>query len=142
MNKITRAEILAECKEWMDVPFIHQGRSKVGCDCGGLVQCVGVGAGCDAGDLPEVPTYGRDPDDTMEKLLNKYLNKKPITQRKPASLLFFGFGKKAQHIGILSENCQTFYHGFEKEGKVVETRLDQRWLKRLRGVYDYKEVID
>ena len=137
-----RSQILEEAEKWIGTPWEHQGRSKAGCDCAGYIYCLGINSGCDPKGLSENPTYGRDPDDTMERILDKHLKRKPWNQRLPASVLFFAFGKRGQHLGLMSSNGYTFYHGYEWENKVVETRLDNRWLKRLRGVYDFYEVED
>jgi len=140
--QLRRSDIIKECLNWLGTPWEHQGRSKLGCDCAGFVHMVGVSLGCDTKGLSDKPTYGRDPDSTMKSLLDKHLTKRKMVQRKPGTILFFGFGTHGQHLGIISNSEDTFYHGFEYEKCVVETRLDGRWIKRLCGVYDFNEVID
>lgn len=138
----TRKEIIEISKKWLGTPFEHQGRSIHGIDCAGYIQETAAGFGHIPEDLPRVPTYGRDPDSTMELILDKYLIRRKMTDRLAGSILFFGFGRKGQHLGILSESLETFFHAYELEHKVVETRLDQKWQKRLRGIYDFPGVID
>jgi cell wall-associated NlpC family hydrolase len=55
---ITRDQIVATAREWLDVPWRHQGRDREGVDCGGLLIVVARALG--VSDY-EPPAYGRQP---------------------------------------------------------------------------------
>jgi len=142
MKEIKRYEVIAAAQSLLGTPWEHQGRNLFGCDCAGYVYLTGKKLKCDTTGVDSIVRYGRDPDKTMETILNANLVKKDRNQRLPGTILFFGFGKHGQHMGIITKRLNTFYHGYEDEGQVVETRLDKRWLNRIRGVYDFKGVVD
>lgn len=140
----TRQELVNVAKQWLGTPFEHQGRSRAGIDCAGYLYMLALENNLETNDYQDIITYGRDPDRTMELILDKHLIKQSINQIKLGSILFFAFGRRGQHLGIVTDTKQQlFCHAFEPEKKVIETRLDKRWKDRfLRGVYDYYGLED
>ena len=59
MRERTRGEVLAEARSWLGVPYLHQGRSRLGVDCVGLLIMVARGIGIsdyDVSGYPRVPS--------------------------------------------------------------------------------------
>ena len=40
-KKVTTDEVMKVARSWIGVPYKHQGRSRRGVDCGGLLLCIG-----------------------------------------------------------------------------------------------------
>lgn len=140
---MTRNEIIALAYDWLDTPFAHQGRGHAGVDCIGLVYRVGIDLRGESNNYVDDVTYGRDPQKALEIKIDQHLRRRPFREDNfaPGNILLFAFGRIAQHVGISLGN-EFFIHSFEPEGKVVKTRFDRRWQKRLRGVFDYLNVED
>lgn len=140
-----RRQLTALANTWLDTPFLHQGRIKnIGVDCAGYLYLLALEAGIDTKGYKDNPVYGKDPDNTMEKILSNHLKRinKSIRDILPGNILFFRFSKLGQHVGIVAENTDYFYHAYEPVGCVTLTRLDKKWQTRIKGIYDYYGIED
>ena len=139
---VTRQDIIIKAETFLDIPFVHQGRNRNGIDCAGLIELTADELGILPDNYISVRDYAREPDETMRLYLDKNLKRKSINQRLPGSILFFGYTKnrRGQHLAILTKN-NLFVHGYSKQKCVCIGRLDDRWRKRLVGVYDYKGIV-
>lgn len=134
----TRLAIAKAAEELIGVPFLHQGRNPtVGIDCAGYIVYLAKKEKVKTNGYIDIVNYGREPNYTMKKLLDKHLVTRKFDQRKPGTILLFAFNSIGQHVGIMSSDNQFFYHAYEPVGKVIKTRLDKRWLNRLRKTYDF-----
>lgn len=122
-----------EARKWLGVPFRHQGRSRNGVDCGGLLVCVAEALGKE---IIHPATYSMSPD---PKLIEEALlaNCTKVSERQPGDVLWFSFAGEPRHVGLASDIG--VIHAWAKPNKVVEHRLDDVWLKRLRGIYRPRE---
>ncbi len=123
-------ELYEAAREYLGIQFKHQGRYEHGVDCGGLLILAARKKGIF---LQDITGYYRMPDDvelknTMDAQLIK-VSRKP----QPNDILLMAFHKNPQHIAIVTP--KGIIHAYEGVGKVVEHNLDERWLKRIRGVY-------
>lgn len=112
-----RADIVAEARKWLDVPFMHQGRNRQGVDCVGLVQMVG-----DAFDIEydDMVGYARAPTDLKFLLhLKKYMSIAPIGGNKIGMVGTFRQSKFPCHIGIFAS---------DEAGRItlINSRVDRR----------------
>jgi cell wall-associated NlpC family hydrolase len=48
------------------------------------------------------------------------------------------FTGEPQHVGIYTGD--TLIHAYESVGKVVEHRMDDKWLRRIVRVYRFKDM--
>lgn len=129
------SEIIAEARTWLGTPFHHQGRVKgVGVDCIGLV----VGVGRDLGLVDyDTTDYGRIPNPVvMGKGLREHLIQ--TDQIVPGCVLWFAFTQAPMHLGIVTDSG--LIHAYATAEKVVETGLDEQWVKRTRGVFLFPGV--
>lgn len=134
---ITPDAIIAEARTWIGTPFVHQGRVKgLGVDCGGLVLGVARALGLD---VPEPPAYSMSPDPAIiEHLLTRHCVAMRRTELAPGDVLWFSFAGEPRHVGLASGIG--VIHAWAKPGRVVEHRIDDLWLHRLRGVYRLREL--
>ena len=137
------SEIIDIAETWLDTPFKHQGRLKhIGVDCVGLIEEVAREAGMLPRGYQRILDYPRLPKSTMKDLLDQYLKRSDRSIKKE-KILFFGFSKKnhvGQHLGIVVSDTH-FIHAFQNKGKVVKTRIDEKWRKRILRIYEYKDPI-
>lgn len=133
---MTRADIIAEARTWIDTPFHHQGRLKgIGVDCAGLI--IGIAHALKLSDF-DCHDYGREPTNgQMRMLLEEHMDK--ATMPLPGDALLFAFDVMEQHLGILTDT-NTIIHAYEKVGKCVEHRYSDCWVARTRGIYRYRGV--
>ena len=127
-------DIVAIARTWLDVPFRHQGRNRLGVDCGGLLLCVAADAGLSVS-APD--TYSLSPDPGLiADTLQANCVKLPFRDQQPGDVLLFSFAGEPRHVGIATDIG--VIHAWAKPGKVVEHRLDDLWHHRLRAVYRLK----
>lgn len=127
----TREELVAVARSWIGIPFRHQGRNRLGVDCGGLLLAVAEEAG-----LSTVPpgTYSMSPDPTLiAQALTDNCDAVPLSSVQPGDILHFTFAGEPRHVGLASD--VGVIHAWAKPGKVVEHRLDEVWRKRLVAAY-------
>ncbi len=137
---LERDHIVEVARSWLGVPYRHQGRRKDRCvDCVGLI----IGVGQELGLQLIAPVhYAASPasnlvlkyaDDQLVRVENKEFAPGRIA-------IMWGFDRnEAQHLGVIAKHggAWTIIHAFSRTGKVVETRWDTFWEKRLVRVYEF-----
>jgi NlpC/P60 family putative phage cell wall peptidase len=132
---VDRAAIVAEARSWLGVPWRHQGWTRDGCDCVGLVRGVAHALGLfDASDDNPAHArfvgYPRQPDPPlMQAALALYFTPVPLAAAGPGDVLWLRFAGEPRHLAILGDD-DSVIHALESMGKVVEHRLDARWRQR------------
>lgn len=133
---ITRAEVAAEAKRWDQVPYAHQGRSRIAVDCGGFVGCVAHALGCVSADFWDrefVPHsgYARRPSrQQLETICDAFMERIPVDDAGVGDVLGFRFRKDTQHLGIIVPYVHgglAIMHALSSVGRVSEHILDDRW---------------
>lgn len=121
--------LINTARSWLGVPFEHQGRSRGGVDCAGLLVCVYEDLGRR---LYDAHGYGRSP---HRNLLETYLrhNFEIGTEIGPGSILLMRFDTEPQHIAICAG--KTMIHAYQKAGAVVEHRFADVWRARVARVF-------
>lgn len=131
---MTSDDLIRAARDCLGTPFHHQGRQPgVGLDCGGLLVVALRAVGVDPIDMAG---YARRPHGgTLERLLDSqsFLVRVAIQERAVADVLLMRFGAEPQHLALLTG--ETIIHAWEAVGKVVEHRLDGRWLRHVVRVY-------
>lgn len=133
---VTPAQVIEEAHGWLGVPFRHQGRTRTGVDCVGLI--IGV---CQALELLpskfERRDYGRLP--TRGELDAKIMQHCTRARRPvPGCLLAIRWNKDLAHVALYTGT--TLIHAYESAGGVVEHGFRGAWTKlvdsawRLPGV--------
>lgn len=127
----TRQDIVTAARKWLNTPFRHQGRSRAGVDCGGLVYCV-------AQDLGYSPTpytdYSRSPEPSrILQVIGTECVKRSDDIIEPGDILLMSFAGEPRHVGIATD--VGIIHAWMKPGKVVEHIIDNVWRRRIKQVY-------
>ena len=133
-GELARAQIVATARTWLGVPFQHQGRSRAGVDCAGLLMAVAAERG-----LPvlEVTNYGRMPNPRrMGEELARQMDRIAVGQAGPGDALWLAWREQPQHLAIVTE--LGIVHAYESIGRVVEQPLDQTWRGRVRGAFRFR----
>ena len=136
---ITRADIVARARAYLDTPYEHQGRLLgVGIDCAGLVIKVAHDLGMSTFDIDG---YARQPDEAQFRThLRAQMDEIPFGELAPGDVLTFVFGKE-RHMGIVTAlDPLSIVHAWSTRGSVKEHPVDETWLLRVRGCYRYRGV--
>lgn len=130
-----RADIEREAREYLDVPWLHQGRSTMGVDCAGVCVLVAQKLGVPVEDFT---TYQRRTHGT--EFIDKFrasLIEIPVDQIAVGDVLVFLEPTYPCHCGIVTERHDTLYfvHAHAKRRKVVEEPLSEDWMSRVVGAF-------
>jgi len=133
-----RDGVVNEAKKWIDVPWRHQGRNKLGIDCAGLVILVGKSLGLVDYDTTNYQrrTHGQD----FINHFRKNMKEKPIIDALPGDILLFRDKQYPCHCAIVGEirDMLTIIHANALRKKVIEERLNQGdWLGRRMACFKY-----
>jgi cell wall-associated NlpC family hydrolase len=134
----TRQQIIDEARTWLNVRWVHQGRSRAGIDCIGIVIKVAHALGIFAFDTFD---YSRQPDpNRLRELLGEHMEKIAIDEARIGDILLMRFEREPQHVAIVSDIGMI--HAYAQARRVVEHRLDSLWKSRVVGAYRYKGLED
>jgi cell wall-associated NlpC family hydrolase len=127
--------LIDAARSFVGVPFLHQGRTRNGLDCIGLVIAALTKVGVVFYEEP--PTYARLPHgDSLLAPLRGYCTE--VTKIEPGLVGAIRFRREVTHVGLITG--QTIIHAYEGARRAVEHSYDQRWQKltvclwRLPGV--------
>lgn len=130
-------EIVAAARDYIGVPFVHQGRSRLGLDCLGLL--VRVAQDCDLR-LDGAPVWQRDeggyghyPDaDHLRAQLEAVLQSAEALAE--GCVVLMQHDGTARHLGVVGEYAGdelSLIHAYAPAKSVVEHRLDEQWRARI-----------
>lgn len=138
---MTSDDIVKIARSWLGVPFIHQGRSRNGCDCVGPLLDIAEQAGIDVVDDRR---YGIDPFGYyLGKVLGDKLEEIPKDSIKPGDVLFMRFARIPQHVAIVGDypgGKLSMIHAYDRIGRVVEHRLSSVWTAKIHKAFRFKGV--
>jgi cell wall-associated NlpC family hydrolase len=111
--------------------WVHQGRDPVrGLDCVGFI-CTVMGE-------PFEPRYGRDPHgNTLDRELEARYGA-PVEDLREGDIVSLRWGVAARHVALIANHPEgglSIIHCSNSVGRVTEQRLDQRWERRIVGIY-------
>lgn len=132
------AAFVATARSYIGVRWKHQGRSRRGLDCGGLLIVSAFGAGRLTEDAKA--GYGREPyRHSLEDVLRANLGDPVNDVPKVGDVVMFHVGRAApNHVGIVGDYVHgglSIIHAYAITGEVVESPLDASWRGLLREVY-------
>lgn len=146
-NKITRMDVVAEARTWLDTPFQHQGALRgVACDCIGLVKSIGMQFKLMDYDPNSVEAqlyanYSMMPDSKkMREALSRWFVPIPVTEAKEADFYFMAWTREPQHVALVTDHG--IIHSYSGVGKVVEHGLDDRWRTRITAAYRFPYFVE
>lgn len=120
------SDVIDEARKWLGVPFQHQGRTRFGIDCAGLVEQVALALGVLPAGYRAPRNYARRPNGTMHELVTTYCAK--LARAEPGCIVLFQFPKATTpgHIGICTG--ATLIHAHARTRRVVEHGYREPWL--------------
>jgi len=140
MNK--REQYIEALRSYIGTPFRHQGQSKQGMDCLGLL----IAAGRDIGlEVPSNLTYMPNPDSgELEKRSKQFLRQLPYNrlqrvgnQIQPGDVLTFWIVERGQpkhfavYTGLDNHGRESVIHAYSrKQYGVIETTIANKFLSR------------
>ena len=133
----TRADIVREARALIDVPFRHQGRTREGIDCAGVVIYIARKLGVSAFD---VSGYRARPDGrTMKEHCDREMLRVPLDAFGVGHVVLFrNVESVPQHLAVVGDYFAgglSLIHAYEPNGRVLETRLDAAWKHFLVASY-------
>ena len=144
-------EIASIAQSCLGIPWVHQGRTRDGLDCVGLVFTALAGVGWQ----PDDPKWWEWTDYTRRVSKEHILEfARSEAARELATLEECEIGdvlliqyegdEAAQHVGILTrkrdDGVLTWTHASTEEGRVIEHRLSPEWKKRFVAGFRFVEV--
>ena len=130
--------LIVAARSYLGTPFRHLGRTPR------VLDCVGLGwlAYRDCGvELPVPRYYGREPyRATLLHALRDALGEPIDAPLQPADVAVFRFREEPHHVALVGDGPYgelTLIHADSSPGlrRVVEHRLDAKWLERLVAVF-------
>jgi cell wall-associated NlpC family hydrolase len=130
--------IVAAARGWLGVRWRHQGRSRDGVDCVGLIVMVRREVFGECFDMTDYPREAVD--ETLREVCDTHAVR--VDEPRPGDLLLMSWGHQ-RHIGIVGDypfGGLSLIHAYMPARKVVETRLDEKFMARVMGVYRMPEL--
>jgi cell wall-associated NlpC family hydrolase len=121
-------------REWAvaGVRFLHQGRSRFGADCLGLIAAgaAEVGSSVFLSHLPI--NYGRDPQAILMQKLESLTRR---IELQPGALVTIKWplAEFASHAAIFTG--RSIIHSYQSNGKVVEHSYGKQWIARTDSIW-------
>jgi cell wall-associated NlpC family hydrolase len=125
--------LIDAARAYLGTPFMHQGRSRHGLDCIGLLVCAARDAGAH---IEDRTNYPRDPNGLLPIELDRQFD--AVDARMPGDILLMRFAGEPQHIALYTG--ATLIHSYASIRRVVEHRLDIKWARRIVQTYRIKEA--
>ena len=137
-----RDKVVEEARSWLNTRWVHQGRTRQGIDCAGLI--VVVGRKFDILDYDDKTNYQRRTAGlSFLKPFRESMRRKSFNERKPGDVVLFRDAHFPCHSTIYTANegIETIVHATILERKVVEERLQRGdWLQRVVACFEYKGI--
>jgi len=129
---ITPAQLIDQAREWRGVKFLHQGSTRLGCDCLGFIAGTLAELGCPIG-LEQMPHgYGRNPQAQLLEQLSPVARKIPLTAGA-LILIQWPHAEYPSHAAIYTGT--SMIHALESAGYVVEHGYREPWLRMTRSIW-------
>lgn len=135
----TRADAVRELRTWIGVPWRHQGRTRFGVDCVGLISVLaGVVRGPEFVAQYDRTDYGRKPTQySLTEALAPFCDLIAVGQLQEGDVVSLADGPYPCHLGVLSMQQGQMYiiHSSARLRKVTEEPFGDFWRGRLSRCY-------
>lgn len=137
--------VIAELRTWIGVPWRHQGRSRFGIDCAGLIAVAATEiVGAEMVKLHDKSNYARSPNQyDLVEALDLFCNRIDVTELRKGDIVAISDGPYPCHLAVITEqyNCLYMIHSSARLRKVAEEPFSDFWKAKLSRCYrprDYK----
>lgn len=137
---VTAKQVITAARRYRGVRYRHQGDSRHGCDCWGLVRatCKDLGLFPNGFNVPR--DYGRIGDGELQKKVEEHCGA-PVIDAVAGCLVLISW-PGAVHAGHLAFfTGENLIHSYSRMGKVVEHGFRAPWTKLVHGFYKLPGVI-
>lgn len=138
---VTRQQIVDEARTWVGVRWRHQGRTRYGIDCAGLV--VKTAHALDITDFDYTNYDRRGFQQNLVKIFREHMIEKSVNKRLPGDVLLFRDNTYPCHASILSLKLGTEHiiHTSPRRRGTTEEPLNQV-TDRLTHCFEFPGVTD
>jgi cell wall-associated NlpC family hydrolase len=134
---IASDRVVFQARQWVGVRFVHQGRTRFGCDClgfvGGFMDELGSRTALEL--LPI--NYGREPQGQLIEILSKHSRQIPL---QAAALLLIQWPLSAHPSHAAIYTGDSMVHSYEAATKVVEHGYRAPWPARTVSIWALPDV--
>lgn len=141
MQKVS--DIIAEARSWLWVPWAHQGRTRAGIDCVGLIVLVCRELALVDGDYDYTNYQRRSHGIEFMNEFKTRMKRTALGQAKDGDVMLFRDNAYPCHAAFVASKTgyQTIIHAHAPSRRVVETNLQQGdWLQRRVACFRFKGV--
>lgn len=134
---------MQEARSYLGTPWRHQGRTRRGIDCAGLVVLVSRALGL--ADYDSTGYQRRPQSGDFVGHFDKNLTRRPRGEALPGDVILFRDRQYTCHSAIVSERHgkPTIVHAYARRRRVVEEYLDQDdWENKIMHVYSFPALRD
>ena len=135
---VTGQSIVTEARSWLNVRWRHQGRTRQGVDCAGLVVLVGRGLGLVDYDST---AYDRRPEGQgFVEHLRAAMDGVPIVDAGPGDVLVFADAAYPCHCGFLTKKHEVphLLHAHALRRKVIEEPYAGEWPLEVKFAFRFR----
>lgn len=145
-SAVSRAQIVAEARAWINTPYHHQASAKgAGADCLGLIRGV-YRAVCGA-EPEKPPPYTPDwaeqsGKETLCDAAQRHLDEIAIADVREGDVILFRLRERgpAKHAAIVTD-ADHMVHAYDRHA-VLETSIPQAWRRRIAYAFKFRNLID
>lgn len=145
------AAVTAEFHSWVGVPWVHQGRTRFGIDCAGLIVMALGNLGLIPKKFEDPVAYGREPQAQLALIVERWCEQIPLGMVEPSApegtliLLRWSRDQEPSHLAYCTG--RNLIHAYSRHagrtrddptrqtGRVIEHRYGEPWLRQTTGVY-------
>lgn len=140
MPMCDRQDIINEALKWKDVPWKHQGRTRSGIDCAGLIVLVGNTLNLINYDYMSYTRHTNQ--DKFLQHFRMVLKEKPLHQRLPGDVLLFRDGVQSCHSAIYAPifNGPGIIHAYAGRRKVVHEPMTEDVRVKMTYCFQYPNI--
>lgn len=133
-STVGREDIVREARAFLGVPYLHQGRTRNGIDCVGLLIVVAHRLGISDFDIDG---YSRLPSNRMmQRMMREHLDEITMADVLAGDVVHMAFGMQPHHLAVVTEKQPfSIIHSDAERGRVVEHVIDNDWMTHIRGFY-------
>jgi NlpC/P60 family putative phage cell wall peptidase len=143
---LTRAQIVAETRQWLGTPYRHQASLKgVGCDCLGLVR--GVWRALFGIEPEPPPPYSPNwtealPQETLAQAAARHLVRIRSDQFEPGDVLLFRWRAHlpARHVAIVTSSAPDLMTHSHDGAAVAEVTIAPWWRRQIAYAFRFPGV--
>jgi cell wall-associated NlpC family hydrolase len=137
---MSKSAFIAVARSYIGVRWVHQGRSRDGIDCLGLVT---ESSRVSHGNTVDVRDYtAQAQDETMLQMCQQHMDRVQLSEIQPADVVICKYGNQ-RHMAIVGDYLApgelSLIHASTLFGKVVEHRLDAAWRRLIIAAFRLRD---